>query len=348
MGGFLHSFHFSHVLRFYEGDAMSKARVLVLGPQEHPWGVSGYGGVERVCGLVAVEMARRGHMVIAVTPSGSKLWGVAQVPVKVRSDVDIVLDFTHKHLERAGWFDIPNLSWFWHDPALMRVEPAPQNMVGLSQWAVDRWEVRMGRKARVLDCICADETIYRYDPHTPIEDYYIILGIVSPPKGALEAARVCVEAGVKAKVIGPIHHQEYGEALLAFCKAHPQVEYLGELKGEGPGGDKLPILRKARGLIYTPQYPPGTGEVHSMKMAEALMLGVPCLATKRGAIPEVFDGIAALGDDDKALVAAIRGGILDKADRKALSKAAGQRWGVRPIVDGILAVMKEVRKGATW
>jgi len=313
-------------------------KLLVIGPTRYQWGADGYGGVERLCGLLIGGLAARGHTVIALAPEGSVMdpravwihvpldsvgeYGEVEAYRVLRGmvekrDVDFVLDLSHKHILRwkEGW---PGFSWIWHDPYVdVGVKLPKDGVMCLSEWQ----RGRLGSAAAVCDIHMVGEA-YRYSAERPLTQAWRWLGRLDRDKGPVEAARLAVEAWVPhIDFIGPTHDSAVHAELMHIMQSSHKICLWGEVSEV----EKVESLLNAAGHLYTPQFPPGISEAHSMKTVEALCCGTPTVIQGRSSEPygEVFgdmlDSFATAGNRDRA----------------ALSQQARAIWSVDATIERI-------------
>jgi glycosyltransferase involved in cell wall biosynthesis len=342
-------------------------KVLIIGPTAFPYlDHDLYGGIEMLAGLFARELSNN-HFVVIAAPNGSQLPpSVSQITIptewhsikgeheaykvfgKSMSQFDIVLDFTHNHYAIRTQPDIPHISMIWHDPNIMKTPTPVNNVVALSNWQAKRFTESMEQGIRVLDSICNDPEVYSYDESVKVSDRYIALGIVDARKGHLMAAELALEMDVPLDVVGPPHDRAYAWDIEAFIRKNPRagIVYHGEVNAK----EKLRLLREAKGLLYPVNFPEGMGESHSMKMAEALMLGTPCITWNQGAMKEIFNEVALVADSIPSMTDGIIGFSITPINsvRKEVSILAHDMFASDKVVNKWLPTMDAVAGGEIW
>jgi glycosyltransferase involved in cell wall biosynthesis len=121
---------------------------------------------------------------------------------------------------------------------------------------------------------------------------------------ALVAGRVAVEKGVEVAVAAceraslPLVVAGDGPLLEPLRAAHPDVRFLGRV-----GDPELADLRARAALAIVPSR---SAETFGLAAAEAMAAGVPVVASRIGALPELVDELVAPGDAEALAAAATR------------------------------------------
>lgn len=345
-------------LGYYSGNAT------IVAPTVYPVSAGGrYGGVERLAGLFAKGLARRGFKTDVVAARGSTLPPGARLvdagpPMNDFREPGLVpalslsvthrqtfpvLDFSHSH-PVIQWPSLPSISVAWHDPAIMQPVLPKRNVAALSRWQAERLRKYQAVQARVLDPICADERFYSFGAEP--EDRYLYIGKLHPTKGALETARMCRAVGAELDIVGPVtpgDPPQYAEAVKAECDGD-QIVYHGEVGEEA----KLALLQRSKALLYPVSYPPGTGEAHSHKMVESFLCGTPCITYRHGAMAEVVeDGVTGYCvHSPLEFQEAMK--WVEAIDRLQCRRRALERWSLPAVMARWLPVMRDVCRGDRW
>jgi len=276
------------------------------------------------------------------------------------------LDFSHsKPVGEA----VRHLSIIWHDPHIMQPPQPKTGVVALSQWQARRFREVYHQECKVLDPICGDGDYFvPGGAHDGLggfndrgsggdvvgasagiagnSDYLLFIGKLSPDKGCLEAIQACQALKQRLEIIGPVtpgDPPEYVGEVLSQCDGQDIIYH-----GEVTEPHKLALMQGAKALLYPVSYPPGFGEAHSHKAAEAMLCGLPCIAYDQGAMAEVIDqgvtGLVIPGREQ--LGEAIR--TCENLDRKACRVRAVERFDYRQVVGHWLPPMAYAATGATW
>jgi glycosyltransferase involved in cell wall biosynthesis len=116
-------------------------------------------------------------------------------------------------------------------------------------------------------------------------EHALVAGRVAREKGVEVAAAACERAGVPLVVAGD------GPLLAAAQREHPGVRFVGRVSTQ-----ELAELRARAALAIVPSR---AAETFGLAAAEAMAAGVPVVASRIGALPELAeeDALAAPGDD---------------------------------------------------
>lgn len=334
-------------------------RLLFIAPSVYPVRPDlRYGGVERLCYMAAVEVARRGHQVAVAAPEGSYLLhGIEhiltgptgdfvqserQALVRYRHrlrEFDAILEYSHSHWSMLEG-DLPAIAFIWHDPHMMKPQEPCYNIAALSLWQAQRFAAVYGYEARVLDPHCSP--IRELQLRT---DRFLVIGRLTPSKGPLEAVAICRELGVPLDVVGalgPGDDPQYQAAVEAA--ATNGVRYHGEVDE----GTKMHLLETCRALLYAIAYPPGRGEASSHKCIDALCCGAPVITYDVGALSEVVEhGVTGFLAGDREEFKECMGAV-DTLDPKVIREKAAARWSVEATADRLLQAAERVAEGQRW
>jgi glycosyltransferase involved in cell wall biosynthesis len=184
---------------------------------------------------------------------------------------------------------------------------------------------------------------YLLAPITSVEPTYLaFLGRLAPEKGAPDAVRISVLAGMHLKVAAKLEdiHAEYckREVLPMFAKHN--VEYIGEITDEG----KSPFLSGAVALIFPIQWK----EPFGLVMIEAMACGTPVIGYNKGAVPEVVeDGVTGfIVNTIEEAAAKVKDAA--KLDRKRIRAEFEKRWTATTMAKEYEALFYRIRDGKAW
>ena len=118
----------------------------------------------------------------------------------------------------------------------------------------------------------------------PDQGYLLFLGRYARVKGAHTAVEAAAAAGLPLVMAGEIHEARYfHEQVAPLIREHGVIEV-----GQVGGARKQALIARARALIFPIEWE----EPFGLVMIEAMLSGVPVLATARGSVSEVIeDGV---------------------------------------------------------
>ena len=300
-----------------------------------------YGGTELVVAELAKALRARGVEVVVYATGDSRLEGI-----EVRSyfreakwppdpDVDRVpgawclrdaardpLGFDLLHLHSVGAVEMAHLSPYPMLATLHHVpSPALSEMYlrtpSVSLVAISRNQARAER-APVSAVVQHGLDPSRFHP-VHDQGYLLFLGRYDREKGAHYAIEVAHRAGMPLVMAGAPHQRDYYEHFLK-----PLIEKHNVFDVGPVGGDKKSaLIARARALLFPIEWE----EPFGLVMIEAMLSGVPVLASGRGSVPEIIeDGITGvICDDPSEMVAAAR--ISEKLfDRARIRRLGEERF----------------------
>ena len=118
-------------------------------------------------------------------------------------------------------------------------------------------------------------------------DYLAFLGRISPEKGIEQAIEIACRSGRQLRIAAKVDKvdKEFFQARVRPHLNHPLVEYLGEINEH----EKDDFLGNAQALLFPIDWP----EPFGLTMIEAMAVGTPVIAFRRGSVPEVMcDGVS--------------------------------------------------------
>src|SRR5450432_230496 len=126
--------------------------------------------------------------------------------------------------------------------------------------------------------------VEHFVPTAPPEDFFAWLGRFVPEKGAHLAIAAAKQAGVPLVLAGTVdRHMDisvnYFKDMIKPLIDDQQVKYIGPVTME----QKIHLLSRAHGLLNPIQWE----EPFGMVMIEAMAVGCPVIAFRRGAVPEI-------------------------------------------------------------
>lgn len=321
-----------------------------------------YGGTERVVSYLTEELVRRGHDVTLfasgdsetsarlVAPCSTALWRSTEV---VFPDVYNTL-LLEQVGQEAKKFDIIHFHFdFIHYP-LMRRLGVPHvttmhgrldlpDLVPLYKMYSEMPVISISDAQRApLPWLNWQRTIYHGLPDDLLTfnekggDYLAFIGRTSPEKGLDTAIEIAKRAGMKLKISAAVQpaNRDYFERVIRPLLDHPLIEFVGETGGK----EKDEFLGGARAVLFPINWP----EPFGLVMIEAMAVGTPVIAFRRGSVPEVItDGVSGFIVDsiDEAVEAAWR---VSELSRHQVRRSFEARFTVGHMVDQHLEVYERL------
>ena len=325
----------------------------------------GYGGTELVVAELALALAARGVEVVVYATGDSALEAPAGSvgSIQVRSyfskpewppepGVDRIhstwclrdiardprgFDVVHLHttgaLEMARLCPYPLLYTIHHE-----AEPA---LTAIYRHAPHVKLVAISRRQAALEPALVSTVVHhgldpaRF-PSLPEQGYLLFLGRYSRVKGCVEAIETAVRAGLPLVMAGEAHDVDYYQAqVLPLIRKHGVMEV-----GPVSGPAKQALIARARALIFPIQWE----EPFGLVMIEAMLSGVPVIASDRGSVGEVVEdgvtGAVCAGQTEMVAAARIATSLFDRAKIRARAQA---RWSSARMAADYLRLYEELR-----
>ena len=294
-----------------------------------------YGGTERIVSYLTEELVRKGHSV-TLFASGDSITSarlIAGCPRALRLDEavkdyiahHVVLveklwqmsdefDLIHNHLDYLpfstlkristpsvttlhGRLDLPDLGAIYRE-----FDTLP--MVSISN-----------NQRKPLPDVNWVATVYHglpknlYQLHAKPGSYLAFLGRISPEKGPDSAIEIARKVGVPLKIAAKVDKvdQEYFNAIIRPQLHDPLIEFIGEITDY----EKNDFIGNALALLFPISWP----EPFGITMIEAMACGTPCIAFRRGSVPEIAaDNITGFIVDsvDQAAAAVPKAAMMDR------------------------------------
>jgi glycosyltransferase involved in cell wall biosynthesis len=334
------------------GDRRHPLRIGLVAPPVVKVPPERYAGTERIVGVLADGLVRRGHHVtlfasgdstagsevVAVTPgaawidhwtgdNGSLGLLSAMTALTHASDFDII----HSHVDTmslplARQSLVPAVTTFHSRldlpgifEAVRAFGDAPLVAISRSQ---RRWHPDGNWVATIHHGLPFDDVPFS----ARVGDYLVVVGRASPDKGVREAIEVANAAGmplrIAVKATDEAEH-EYVERYIEPALGD-RVRNLGEV---GPG-ERDPLLAGARATLMLGAWP----EPFGLVAIESLATGTPVIARRAGALPEIIehgvDGFL-IDDPSEARLAVELAGTLD---RTRIRERALERFGAERMI----------------
>jgi glycosyltransferase involved in cell wall biosynthesis len=324
-----------------------------------------HGGTERIVYYLCRDLFRRGHAVELFASGDSKVDCPLNsvVPVATLDDpqstVYLEKEFetrnTYNLYRQADRFDIIHAHWptlapyfsaYTKTPTIMTYAYIEKDLHEYYQKTfpncfpvcISRAQARMlgdDSLPVIYNGIDLDEIPLNEAP----EDFFIVVGRLTPGKGIAEAIQIAEKARVRLVIVG------------AVTKHLPWSEdyFLKEVKPNIDGNrirhiERLPYdelmrwMGRAKGFLFPLQW----DEPFGMVVAEAMAAGTPVLAYPRGSMPElILDGETGfLPRDEGGMIDAVRS--VGKIDRGRCRNWVQERFSVARMIDGYEEVYRRV------
>ncbi|TVQ44156.1 MAG: glycosyltransferase [Gloeocapsa sp. DLM2.Bin57] len=339
-------------------------KLLFLSTPVGPLGSGLGGGVELTLYNLAAEMQRRGHQVVVVAPTASKLTdikiieisGKLQIPAQTQSrDVSISLPqdsvlaniWEYAYTVQPDYDLLVNFAFDWLPFYLTEFfSTAIAHFISMGSLS-DALDVVMNRVAKAYPetigvytrtqaetfpfadaCqilgSAIDLSLYDFCPQP--EHYLAWVGRIAPEKGLEDAVSASVITGIPLKIWGKIQDQDYWEQIK---RDYPNaaLEYCGFLSTL----ELQAQLGRCQALLMTPRWVEAFGNV----AIEALACGVPVISYARGGPTEIIrhgeTGFLVTPDSVTGLVEAISG--LAQIDRKRCRQQAETEYSLPALGD---------------
>jgi glycosyltransferase involved in cell wall biosynthesis len=338
-------------------------RIGMIAPPFLPVPPPRYGGTERIVGVLAEGLQRRGHHVTVFGSGDSRvstnlvptvpvaLWGAGEVG-EAAAAIDRTLTLVAEH---AGDFDLIHNHLEWHGFPLARTAPVP--VVATLHGRID-----IGPTAEALPLypeiplIAISDKQRSFWPDQnwlatvhhglPFDDtelgdgeggYLLFVGRLTPEKGVDHAIELARRTGlplfVAAKALDEKEVAHYHEVVEPAERAG-LVRFLGEVGP--PARDRL--FGDAAATVMLGDWP----EPFGLVAVESLATGTPLIAKRAGALPEIVrDGIDGfiVADVDDAVAAVAELGALD---RSRVRSDALSRFSVERMVSEYESVFRQL------
>lgn len=316
-----------------------------------------HGGTERIVYTLCQQLTRRGHEIELFASGDSEVDGLLQSVLPVaslddpRSTFYLEKEFetrnTYNLYRQAGRFDLIHAHWptlapyfsvFTKTPTLLTYayiekelhEYYREHFPNCIPVCISRAQARMlGDESLpvVYNGIDVDGIPFNNEP----EDFFIIVGRMTPGKGIAEAIRITKKAKVRLLIIGHVssHLPWSEEYFIKQVKPHidgDRISYIERL----PYARLMETMGQARGFLFPLQW----DEPFGMVVVEAMATGTPVLAYQRGSMPELIsDGETGyLLEDEEKMVEALE--LVGKVSRRRCREWVQAKFSAEQMVDG--------------
>ena len=315
-----------------------------------------HGGTERIVYHLCQQLYRRGHQVELFASGDSRvdcnLHSVLPVASLDDPDSTIYLEKefearnTYNLYRQAERFDLIHAHWPTLAPYFYPFAKTP-TLVTYAYIEKELHEYYRKHFSRCVPvCISRAQAKMLGDDSIPVvyngidmneipfnekpEDFFIIVGRMTPGKGIAEAIRIAKKARARLLIIGNVTtHLPWSEGYFGReVKPHidgERVRYIERLAYH----DLMRIMGKAQGFLFPLQW----DEPFGMVVVEAMAAGTPVLAYPRGSMPELIKDreTGYLAGDEDQMVASM--GLVEKLSRRRCREWFQENFSVEQMVD---------------
>ena len=314
-----------------------------------------YGPWERVTSLLTEGLVRRGVDVTLFATADSETSAALEsvAPHGYAEDAQMdgrVWEALHvgRAMERSGEFDIVHNQLDWLPLAFGAQWAAPMvtTIHGFSGDAIlPAYEQSTSAFVSISDADRSPALDYVATVHHGIDmaeldsaaqtgDDLVVFGRIHPDKGIADAIEIAARAGRRLVICGIVQDAAYFAQQIEPHVDDDRVVYRGSV---GPA-ERADVLTSAAVLLHPIHF----HEPFGLSVVEAMACGTPVVAYRRGSMPEIIDeGVTGfVVDDVAAAVDRVEGAVA--LDRRAVRARARARFDVERMVDGYLAVYRQV------
>jgi glycosyltransferase involved in cell wall biosynthesis len=295
-------------------------RIAQVAPLLLPVPPTGYGGVERVISYLTEDLVQAGHHVTLFASGDSVTRGHLEPVIphalgleEETNDLSLQYEaLTKTVLDRASEFDVLHFHMDpihlhvlakWAGPALATIHMPPQtswevlfrDLNNLAVVNVSDHQKALMPYAQSFGRIYNGIPINLFQRLETSEDQYLaFLGSISNDKGAHNAIAIAAQCGMPLKLAARCVSATSREYFQQFVKPFIRsgiCDWIGEISDR----EKPSFLSRAKALLMPIEF----DEPFGLVMIEAMACGVPVIAFRRGAVPEIVEeGVTGFIVDD--------------------------------------------------
>jgi glycosyltransferase involved in cell wall biosynthesis len=329
-----------------------------------------HGGTERIVYHLCQNLMRRGHQVELFAAGDSKVDCPVQSVLPVASLDDPQSTFylekeyetrnTFNLYRQADRFDVLHAHWPTLAPYFSPFAETPTVVT----YAYIEKELHEFYHAHFPKCfpVCISRAQARMlgDESLPVvyngvdageipfndapEDFFIVVGRMTPGKGIAEAIRIAERAKLRLLIVGGVtKHLPWSEDyFLREVKPHVDGDRVRHVE-KMPYRELICWLGRAKGFLFPLQW----DEPFGMVVAESMAAGTPVLTYPRGAMPELVKHgeTGFLARDEDEMIQAARD--VEKVDRRRCREWVETNFSVERMIDGYESVYERVIAAAS-
>ena len=316
-----------------------------------------YGGTERIVYQLCRQLPRRGHQV-ELFASGDSQAGCALhsvLPVASQDDPSSTFylekEFDARNVynlyRQADRFDVIHAHW----PTLVPYFSNFARTLAVVTYAYierDLHEYYRKHFPRCMPvCVSYAQRTMLGDESLPViyngldldeiafngqpEDFFIIVGRMTPGKGIAQAIGVAKRAGIKLIIVGHVTSHLPGSVEYFSKEVKPhidgeQIQYIERLSYH----DTLALMGRAKGFLFPLQW----DEPFGLAVIESMAAGTPVVAYARGSMPELIKSGESgfLVDHEDGMVARCR--EIERLDRARCRAWVAEHFSIEQMLTG--------------
>jgi glycosyltransferase involved in cell wall biosynthesis len=328
-----------------------------------------HGGTERVVFDLCQHLTKRGHQVELFASGDSKVDCSLQSVLPVASSDDPQSTFylekefearnTYNLYRQAGRFDVIHAHWPTLAPYFSSFSTAP-TLVTYAYIEKELHEYYRRHSPRCFPvCISRAQAKMLGDESLPVihngievekipfndqpEDFFIVVGRMTPGKGIANAIRIAKKARVRLLIVGQItaHLPWSEEYFIKEIQPHIDGDRIRHIE-RLPHDHLMQVVGRAKGFLFLPEWE----EPFGLAVAEAMAAGTPVLAYPRGSMPELVkhgESGYLLSTEDEIVDAIPR---IERLNRRRCREWVQGNFSVEQMVEEYEKLYRQVAAGA--